>query len=166
MCFRICQWFVWHYFGKDMFKSSVKVCGPQKIGLVMGETENPSFLWFRDCWTCPWAPKPIMFNFGDTKLLQIIQGRSGSFSNILFLEVHKYWNSFVLGNVGKTHADTILKIHLTCSWNSGIWDQYLPENMNWKLGNVKYMEISNMGSISSIKNEWTFSIEGTSTNET
>ena len=39
----------------------------------MGETENPSLTWFGNFWTCPWAPKQILFIFGGTKILQIIQ---------------------------------------------------------------------------------------------
>ena len=42
----------------------------------MGETENLSFLWFWDVWTCPRAPKPISFIFGDIRTLQIIQEKT------------------------------------------------------------------------------------------
>ena len=35
-----------------------------------GTNWNLSFLWFRDFWTCPWFPKPILFIFGDTRIFQ------------------------------------------------------------------------------------------------
>ena len=30
-----------------------------------GRTPDPSFLWFRDFWTCPWPPKPTIVIFGE-----------------------------------------------------------------------------------------------------
>ena len=33
----------------------------------MGETENLSYSWFWEFWTCPWLPKPILLIFGDAK---------------------------------------------------------------------------------------------------
>ena len=53
--------------------------------LLMGEPSTPSFLWFRDFRTCPWAPKPFIFIFGDTRTLQITQEKSQIiFHNITF----------------------------------------------------------------------------------
>ena len=42
----------------------------------MGETENLSFPWCPDFRTCPRAPQPIIFIFGDTRILHIIQYKS------------------------------------------------------------------------------------------
>ena len=46
----------------------------------MGEPSKPLFLRFRDFWTCPWAPKPIICIFWNPKTPQIIQE---SYQNIL-----------------------------------------------------------------------------------
>ena len=54
----------------------------------MGEPENPSFLWFRDFRTCPWAPTPILFIFGGPRRPQKTQEKPKPFLNIIF----KYMN--------------------------------------------------------------------------
>ena len=41
-----------------------------------GGASKPSFLWFRDFWTCPRLPKPILFIFADTRILNKNQQKS------------------------------------------------------------------------------------------
>ena len=53
-------------------------------------------------------------------------------------------------NVGKDGHRTIMKIRITFSWKSWIWEQYLPESMKLKFGNS--------GSISINKHEMDFRI--------
>ena len=80
---------------------------------IFGKPESPSFSWFRDFWTCPELPKPILFVFGDTKTFQIIQEKSrNAFENIV--------SGSLIRNVGnhclkcwKDRHRNILKIRLT-----------------------------------------------------
>ena len=72
----------------------------------MGETENPSFSRFRDFWTCPWVPKPTMFVFGDTRILQTIQESiTNTFSRNIFLEISNFGHSITLYVFEKTNTD-------------------------------------------------------------
>ena len=56
---------LWKVYGEDMATSSIDwfcfILYSYLFDLFMWETENLSFLWFRDFQTCPWAPKPILF---------------------------------------------------------------------------------------------------------
>ena len=126
----------------------------------MGESENPSFPWFRDFPTCPWAPKPTWFISGDPNIPQIIQGTSQvifdeyEFEKYEHFGNHFFWK-FRKRRAPKSHGDpsqifvtSWLRINIyqkawTCFWKSQIRDQYLSKNIELQFGN--------MGSISIIK---------------
>ena len=128
-----------------------------RFGLVafrfhFGKSENHSFACFWDFLTCPWLPWPILFNFGDTKILRIIQEKARS-----ILEKYYFWNLNIveidiLGNVGKGECPTKTHICLRCFRTSWIWAEYPQESMS-------VLEILNMGSISFINMEWNVGIE-------
>ena len=86
--------------------------------MLIWEPSNPSFPWFRDFWTCPWAPKPILSTFGDTRALQVIQEES----QITF-ETFSSWNARfghfeMFGNV----CPIYLEISELCFWNWKLWN--------------------------------------------
>ena len=48
--------------------------------------DHPSFPWFRDFQTCPWAPQPILFIFGDTRMPHTIQEKPTSFKTNYYVQ--------------------------------------------------------------------------------
>ena len=92
----------------------------------MGEPSNLSILWFRDFRACPWAPKPFILIFGDSRTLETIQENPKSFFRILFLETWdlenlKIWrfvlSNFVFGNLRFVFGELeIGECHLSGSW--------------------------------------------------
>ena len=113
------------------------------FSICLGENQKPSFLWFRDFGMCPGAPKPIMFICWDTGMPKINQEhpwnifRSIRFRNVTNFELHNF-DSF-----RKDGRRTIPTFCLMESWKSWIWDQYLPENMKWVVGNMGSLKLWN-----------------------
>ena len=100
----------------------------------MGEPSNPSFSWFLGFRTCPRAPKPISFIFGDARILQMIQETPQIlFGKYYFLKSQNVENS-TFWKCWKRRGLKIMQVRLISSWKYGIWDQYLPENKKSKLG--------------------------------
>ena len=146
----------------------------------MGKLDNPSFSWFRDFWSCPWLPQPILFVFGDTRTLQIIQEIQKHFPTCYFanFKTLENWNHRFVWKDGDRQIRTTCLIH---SWKSWIWDQHLPTTWNvcfwkswisdqylfkihemdsWNMGSIffqKYeMEVWWYGSLSAKANNWLF----------
>ena len=126
----------------------------------MGESSNPSFLWFRDLWTCPWLPKPIiLIIFGDTRTPKEHQKISSYifkkyiFANLENLEIH------IALQLWKDGRRQISKIRLIKSWKSWIWDQYLPRNMKWTFGNMVPISFKNIQGFSKLWNQETRSMK-------
>ena len=61
----------------------------------MRETKKTSFLSFRDFWTCPDPPKPIILKFGDTRMLKKTPEIAW---NVFFCCKHHVCKSQNLGN--------------------------------------------------------------------
>ena len=64
---------------------------------------------FRTWWTCPWFPKTIILNFGDTKVLQILQEKTKPvFEKVLlkemFVEISKSSTSELKLKTERTRA--------------------------------------------------------------
>ena len=118
---------------------------------LWGEPSNPSFSWFLDFRTCPWAPKPFIFMFGETRIRWIIQeqGPNHCLENIslLDLELLDFEN---FENVGEDGRRTIRKSRLlfleireygidifpkAWNWNFVIWDHWFFETLKfWNFG--------------------------------
>ena len=109
----------------------------------MGEPSTPSILWFLDFWTCPWAPKPIIFIFGHPKIPQILQEKAKiSSGNNIFYKSQNVGNR-KLWKLWKRRGPTN---HEDPSWKllkSWIRDQYLPEYMKWNFGSMGSLNLWN-----------------------
>ena len=78
---------------------------PRTFDFIPGEPANQTFSWFSDFGTCPWAPKPIIFKFVNTVLLQIIQENLNHFWKIWCLELSTSLTSKVLSISEKVGAE-------------------------------------------------------------
>ena len=121
----------------------------------------------------PWFPKPILFIFGDTKWLQLIQER---FSN-------HFRKHFIIGNLNISEIDNFEHVGKTWGagaanpkdpfiivWESWRWDQYLSKKWNGHLviwnqsetrnGHVEYgthiYQNTKWNLVISIKGTWEF----------
>ena len=116
----------------------------------MGDTENPSRSWFRDCRKCSRLPKPI-FIFGDTRKPQLNQEKSNSCWKYCSGEIKNLGN-WLLEMWGKAGTDksgrSVLKcvgnleyginvLQKTPNANLVVWDQYLQNNLNWFIASLK-----------------------------
>ena len=102
-----------------------------------GRDRNSSFLRFRALWTCTWVPKRILFIVGGTRIPQQIQeAPQTNFWKYCFVMFQSFGNRH-FWFVGKEGHRKHMKIRLTVSWKSWIWDQDLPENMKWKFGKME-----------------------------
>ena len=110
-----------------------------------GRDRNSSFLWFRDFWKCPRAPKTTIVIFGDTWTPKIKKSlghfqkyyvcKSQNFGNPLACRF--LWEKTPLACrflVGKDGRRQMSKIRLIKHWKSWIWDRYLSKNIKWKFG--------------------------------
>ena len=94
-----------------------------------GRDRTPSFSWFRDCRTCPWLPKPILF---------------------FYLWRHQDTPD----HVWKDGARENMKICFKFLWKSWIWDQNIKLTFSLKISNMgskhemDILKILNRGSIS------------------
>ena len=88
-----------------------------------------SFLWFRDFWTCPWAPKPVIFIFGDARIPQIIQENPKLRSKLVLYIIFNVFGNPSFDNVqnGRRRIPPIRPIN---SWKSWIWDQDISKHVN------------------------------------
>ena len=127
----------------------------------MGKPGKSSCSWFLDFWTCPWLPKPIMFNFGYTKRCQLIQEKSRIVSNKYLLGVSKSWISNMLKIAEQTRVKQSRRsvqhfrkswiwdqyLHKNMKWNLVMWDQYLSKNMKWEFDNLQFEELTRLKNI-------------------
>ena len=97
----------------------------------MGETENPSALWFRDVRTCPWLPNQLFLlletsrHSKKTRNEAQIHLKNTLFGNPKISDIEQ------LNMLGNTRAENpTIRQHMFK--NNSIWDLYLPENMTWK----------------------------------
>ena len=98
--------------------------------LLMGDTKTPHFYDFGIFQPCNQAPKPITFIFGDTRTPNQIQENTNTWKTYYFWEISELWNPLFDISRKDGHRQ-MMKIRLTKSQKSWIWDQYLPENMTW-----------------------------------
>ena len=135
--------FVWQIYRKDISQSSDGLCC---FDFIMGEPEKPSCSWYRDFWMCPWLSKPNFLSLEtpenqdkSRELLNRFQdyyfGTSKMLESILWGDNLKQEHTKINGHEKHGHRE-IMKSRLQVVWNSWIWDQYLPENMQWKCGNM------------------------------
>ena len=104
----------------------------------MGETEHPSCLWFRDFWTCPWAPKTnIIYLWRHQDTVASPRKSQILFTNIIFVNI----KISEIDNLGKDGRRTFPTTRLINSWKYWKWDQYLPENMKWNFGNMGSLKL-------------------------
>ena len=101
---------------------------------------------------CPWLPKPIIFDFGDTRIHKTNQGKTRSFCKSIMLGnrqklLRACW--FVLEKTGAGNPDNQ---HNTAFENLEYGK--LQENMNWAFS--KFLVIWNMRSISIRNHEMEF----------
>ena len=75
------------------------------LRFAYGRNQNSSFLWFRDLWTRPRAPKSIMLIFWNTRIPQTNQENPETFSKIVFLWISKDWNYTNSSMLQKTGAE-------------------------------------------------------------
>ena len=112
----------------------------------MGETEHQSFSWFRDFRMCPWAPKQFCLLWRHQDTSTISRENPNCFKicvgNFKIIGNRQIWKN------GKDTCQETPTIRVRILWNSGIWDQYLPEKMKWNVGN--------MGSVASQNIKWVF----------
>ena len=103
------------------------------------KTLNPSCSWFRDFRTWPWAAKPILLIFWrHHDIITHPRKNTNRFWEILFVEISNCWKSkmILFGRDGRRELSTIRLIN---SWRSWIWEQYLPEDMKWKIGDLGWI---------------------------
>ena len=113
----------------------------------MGEPSNPSFSWIRDFRTCPWAPKPTIFIFGDPRIPQIIERKTNRFFKNIMFGNFKILKIQLFESIGKDGYRKIRAIRLINSWKSWIRDQYLYKNMKWKFGNMRSLNLWNFANL-------------------
>ena len=86
--------------------------------------------------TCPVPPKPttsILF-FGNTRTPREHQEIPGTISkHIIFLNL-KIVETQQIDDFGKDGHRKMMKIRLTNSWKSWIWEQYLSKNVKFECG--------------------------------
>ena len=109
--------------------------GLVNFGLHSGKTWQPiMFMVFGPSGCDHDSQKPISIIFGDTKILQTIQEQSQT-----ILEKYYLGNIRIVQNeslkIGKA-VNRKIRRSIGHVWESWIWDQYLPENMRWRFGNV------------------------------
>ena len=109
--------------------------------------ENSSFSWFSDFRTCPWLPKPIILDFGDTKILwKIRETIPNPFWEMLCWETSFVWKSnnlLLLEKWRSKKSEDPSKIVFENleyginifqkTWNGHlvIWDHYLRTNIEY-----------------------------------
>ena len=109
-----------------------------------GRKQKPLFLWFLYLWTCPRAPKPILFIFWDIRIPKTNQENPGTFcKQLMFVNVNvlkiQHFDIFWKAGHRKVPLTRLIK-----SWKSWIWHQYLSKNMKWKFCNMDQISFKNM----------------------
>ena len=128
---------IWNRYGQKLRRIILRRLGV--VDFSMGETENASFSWFLDFWTCPLLPKTNYFYFSRRQDTQNNPRTIPHNSNKIW-GIANFRTSFVLRML-KRRAPKILEIRPIHS----TWDQYLPEKLwNWFSGNMRELRLWNL----------------------